>query len=39
MKKDYLQPDAEYISLLVQEEVTTGDGEVDAEIDVESSIF
>ena len=39
--KEYLKPEAEYISLVATEEITTGDDDdfVDGEIGVESSVF
>lgn len=37
--KDYQKPEFELINLVAQEKITSGDGVVDGETGVESSIF
>lgn len=37
--KEYLKPEAEYISLVAEEEITTSEDLFDGELDLESSIF
>jgi len=40
MKKEYLKPEVELVSLVIEEAITTeGDDVVDGEVGVESSIF
>lgn len=39
MKKEYLRPEMEVISLMPREEITSGDDVIDGEIGLESSIF
>lgn len=39
MKKDYLKPEAEWISLVANEAVTTGDNLLNGEMGSESSDF
>lgn len=37
--KDYQKPEVDIISLQAQEEITNGDGLIDGELGLESSIF
>ena len=39
MKKEYLKPEVEVISLMPKEEIASGDDFVDGETGLESSVF